>query len=257
MDCTETVLGSGSAAGFWPGRLRLGGVGIGPGVAFAPDDGAGGGGEPSPAAEAPAAEGAPPAEAAKEAAPKEGAAAEAKPPGSLLTDAADEKSGEAGKEAEAPKEPVVYDDFTAPEGVNFSGPSLDAFKALAAEHGLSQQAAQSFMDLHAQTVTGQAEAQAALVQGWAEEAHGDREFGGAGFDVNMGMAGKALRAYGSPELSQFLVQSGLGNHPELIRAFYRIGKTLGEDGKAPPASSAAAGGQEALLRQMYPSHYKD
>jgi hypothetical protein len=255
MDRTKTVLGSGSAAGFWPGRFCLGGVGVGLGVVFAPDDGGGGGGEASPpVAEASAAEGAEQAEGAAAEKP-----ADAKPPGSLLTDAADEKGGEGdgAKDGEAPKEPITYDDFTAPEGLDLSGPTMDAFKALAAEHGLNQQAAQSFMDLHVQTVTGQAEARAALVQGWTDEAKADKEFGGASFDANMGAAGKALRAYGSPELVQVLAQSGLGNHPEVIRAFYRIGKTLGEDGKAPPASSAAAGGQEAVLRKMYPSHYKD
>jgi hypothetical protein len=256
MDRTKTVLGSGSAAGFWPGRFRLGGVGVGLGVVFAPDDGGGGGGEASPPdAEASAAEGAEQAEGAAAEKP-----ADAKPPGSLLTDAADEKGGEAGeadKEAEAPKEPITYDDFTAPEGLDLSGPTMDAFKALAAEHGLSQQAAQGMVDLHAQTVAAQAEARAALVQGWADDAKADKEFGGAKFDASMGAARKALQAYGSPELVQVLAQSGFGNHPEVIRAFYRIGKTLGEDGKAPSASSAAAGGQEAVLRKMFPTHFKD
>jgi hypothetical protein len=253
MDRTETVLGSGSAAGFWPGRFRLGGVGVGLGVVFAPaDEGAGGGGgEAAPAVQASAGEGTAQAEDGTE------KPAEAKPPGSLLTDAAEEKGGEADKESEAAKEPIVYDDFTAPEGLDLSGPTMDAFKALAAEHGLSQQAAQSMVDLHAQTVAAQAEAQAALIQGWADDAKADKEFGGAAFDASMGAARKALQAYGSPELSQLLAQSGFGNHPEVIRAFYRIGKTLGEDGKAPAASSAAAGGQEAVLRKMYPSHYKD
>lgn len=36
--------------------------------------------------------------------------------------------------------------------------------------------------------------------------------------------------FGSPELKQYLNETGLGNHPELVRIFANIGKAMSEDG---------------------------
>ena len=35
--------------------------------------------------------------------------------------------------------------------------------------------------------------------------------------------------FGTPELRDVLNMTGLGNHPEIIRAFYRAGKAISED----------------------------
>lgn len=162
----------------------------------------------------------------------------------LLTQPAPEQP-----QAEAIRDAAAYQDFSLPEGAQADPQAMDSFRMVAAEHGLSQQAAQSLLDLHLQTLNSQGQAQVAAVQQWAEDARGDREFGGGGFEANMGMARKALQAYGSPQLSQLLTQSGLGNHPEVIRTFYRIGKTLSEDRQVGGGQST----QSDRLAAMYPS----
>lgn len=64
---------------------------------------------------------------------------------------------------------------------------------------------------------------------WIEQSKVDKEFGGDKLKENLAVANKALKAFGSPELVALFEQSGLGDHPEIIRVFYRAGKTISED----------------------------
>ena len=45
----------------------------------------------------------------------------------------------------------------------------------------------------------------------------------------IGLGGR-LDAFATPEFRQLLEQTGMGNHPEVIRTFYRAGKAISEDG---------------------------
>lgn len=159
--------------------------------------------------------------------------------GNPAEQAADGKSAAAAQGA-----PEQYADFVAPEGIAFNPEAMDAFKALAKEKNLSQEDAQKFADLGAKSVQ-QAQAkqmeQIEQVQAqWHEAARIDKEFGGDRLDANMAIAGKALAAFGSPELKQLLTESKLGNHPEVIRAFYRVGLAISED-KLVPGSTKPSG----------------
>ena len=57
----------------------------------------------------------------------------------------------------------------------------------------------------------------------------DDEFGGETFDANLKVAKSALDAFGTDPFKQLLSESGLGNHPEVIRFMYRAGKAISED----------------------------
>tara|TARA_R110000787_G_scaffold91459_2_gene192786 strand:+ start:8970 stop:9815 length:846 start_codon:yes stop_codon:yes gene_type:complete len=54
-----------------------------------------------------------------------------------------------------------------------------------------------------------------------------KEYGTA-FDERVEAARYAIREFGSPELQTALDQSGLGSHPELVRAFAKVGMQLGK-----------------------------
>ena len=64
---------------------------------------------------------------------------------------------------------------------------------------------------------------------WASEAKTDQEFGGESLDANLEIAKASLNAFGTDALKSLLSESGLGNHPEIIRFMYRAGKAIGED----------------------------
>ena len=152
----------------------------------------------------------------------------------------DKVDSEAAKPVGAPER---YE-FTAPEGRTFDAQVIEQFSDVAKELNLPQDAAQKVLDKMAPVLAArQSEAVSAVKAEWEASAKSDKEFGGDKLQENLGAAKRALDQYGTPELKALLNESGMGNHPEVIRAFYRIGKTLSEDkvvtGQTPSSKSAA------------------
>lgn len=69
----------------------------------------------------------------------------------------------------------------------------------------------------------------ALDTEYAEAESGLRREWGRDFEANLEHAGRAVAAFGGRELGNTLEQYGLSNHPAVIRAFARVGRTMGED----------------------------
>ena len=136
-----------------------------------------------------------------------------------------------GKETGAPEE---YADFTLAEGIELDADVLTEFKGLAKELGITQDAAQKLIDLQTAMESKRAEAyEQALAdqsQQWMNAIKNDPEFGGEQFDDNVALAVKTIETFGSTELRDMLRDSGLGNHPELVKFCHRIGKAISEDG---------------------------
>jgi hypothetical protein len=148
-----------------------------------------------------------------------------------------DKPAEGDKKDASAGAPEEYADFTLPEGVQLAGPVADEFKALAKEHNLSQEAAQKFADLGAKQAqalaAGQQEILVKARAEWAERSRTDPEFGSADekqLKQNLSVALKAREQFASPELVEMLKESGLTNHPDVIRLFYRVGKAITPDG---------------------------
>ena len=131
------------------------------------------------------------------------------------------------KAAEGP--PEKYE-FTAPEGVQLDETALAAFEPVAREMGLTQEQANKLVELQAGIVQRQAEAHAAQREAWKTEVKSDKEIGGDQYAPSVKAAQIALSKFGTPELRAALDASGLGNHPEVVRVFARIGKASA-DGK--------------------------
>lgn len=107
---------------------------------------------------------------------------------------------------------------------------LTAFGEVAKELDLPQDAAQKVLDKVAPVIQArQAEQVEKARIDWAEESKSDEEFGGETFETNLEVAKTALDAFGTDPFKQLLSESGLGNHPEVIRFMYRAGKAISED----------------------------
>lgn len=159
-----------------------------------------------------------------------------------------------GASTEAPpaaESAVEYEPFALPEGIAADEGLLAEFKATAKELKLPQKDAQKFADLGAKIVTKQQEAYQAMRQQWHDAAATDTEFGGEKLQENLGIAKKALDAFGSDGLRKMLNDSGLGNHPEVIRHFIRVGKAISEDGRI--VSGSKAQGQADPAKRMFPN----
>lgn len=126
--------------------------------------------------------------------------------------------------------PEKYEDFKAPEGQEYDDEFIKAYGDVAKELNLSQKDAQKLLDKVSPVVRDRQQAQIdAVKQGWLDNSKGDKEFGGDKLEANLAVAKTALDKFGTPELKQLMNQTGLGNHPELIRFFYRAGKAISED----------------------------
>jgi len=146
-----------------------------------------------------------------------------------------DKPASDGKPAE-PKtddKPAEYGEFKTTEGVTLDQDALGEFKALAGDAKLSQEQAQKVVDIGVKLQQKWAADQAKAMEGareqWAQASNTDKEFGGEKLAENLSVAKTALDKFGSPELKQLLNDSGLGNHPEVIRFFYRAGKAISND----------------------------
>ena len=107
---------------------------------------------------------------------------------------------------------------------------LTAFGEVAKELDLPQEAAQKVLDKVAPVIQArQAEQVEKARIDWAEESKSDEEFGGETFNANIEVAKTALNAFGTDPFKQLRSESGLGNHPEVIRFMYRAGKAISED----------------------------
>lgn len=157
---------------------------------------------------------------------------------------AEESEGDQGEETSEEQSegaPEKYE-FKAPEGQEFDAEIIDSFSEIAKELDLSQEAAQKLVDKMAPRIAErQAEQLEVIRNDWAQAAQVDKEFGGDKLNENLGIAKKALDGFGTPELRALLNESGLGNHPEIIRFMYRAGKAISEDSFV--GSSTGAGGK--------------
>jgi len=180
--------------------------------------------------------------------------------GVYQTDAAapaktEEPLGDTVPKAEAKTELMGYQEFKVPDGMLVDKEMLNRFAPLAKELGLNQAAAQKLIDLYSAQMGGLQSRQQAAVQEarkeWVGKAMNDPEYGGARLEANLKQANQALKQVATDEFMGLLEQTGLGDHPEVIRVFYRLSKMIGEDSLV-TGSPRAAGIQPKEMYEKSP-----
>jgi len=131
--------------------------------------------------------------------------------------------------AKAPEVPESYE-FTMPDGVQMDTAAAEELGSIAKELKLSQADAQKFADVGAKMVQRQAEAHQELVQSWVDAVKTDKEIGGDKLAENLALARKTIDTFGTPELKAILNKSGMGNHPEIVKLAFKVGKAISDDG---------------------------
>jgi hypothetical protein len=111
--------------------------------------------------------------------------------------------------------------------------AITRVEAYAKANKLSNEEAQQLLEVENTAVKTFADKQQAqmhtLRTTWAEESKNDKEFGGDNFAQNVELSRRVVDKFGSAAFRAALNDTGLGNHPELIRMLSRIGKAVGED----------------------------
>ncbi|HGX8789476.1 TPA: peptidase [Escherichia coli] len=145
--------------------------------------------------------------------------------------------------------PEKYE-FTAGEGVELDTDALKDFEPVARDLNLTNEQAQKLVDAYPKILAGvqqrQAEAWQKQTEGWAETVKADKEIGGDKLTANLSAAQRALDQFGTPELKEYLNATGLGNHPDLVKTFVKIGKAMSEDGMVTGKESGQRSAAEVL-----------
>ena len=145
--------------------------------------------------------------------------------------------------------PEKYD-FKPPEGMEFDEETINLYAEAAKEAGLSQEKADIILGKIAPHLAQQQiKAVEKASAEWEAASRADPEFGGDKLNENLSVAAKAIEQFATPELKTLLNESRLGNNPEVIRLFYRVGKAISEDGFV----SATGAPQTSDARSLFPN----
>ncbi len=124
-------------------------------------------------------------------------------------------------------------DFKLPDGIALDPELTEEFSGMAKELKLGQDEAQKFADLGVKLTqkisAKQAEVVEAAKKEWRDSSRTDKEFGGDKLEANLAVANNTFKTFGTPALRELLDQTGLGEHPELIRWAYKVGQAISED----------------------------
>lgn len=184
----------------------------------------------------------------------------AKPDSTTDTSKAETKTGDAGAKGADSKQADIELKF--PDGFKADEALVGKLKPLFKELGFDSAKAQKLVDAYAghqaELAKGsEKDAEKAftdLKAGFLKDLKADKDIGGSKFDASVAAAKKALTKYGTPELQKLLDDTGMGNHPEVVRAFAKVGAAMAEDsvGGARGSGAPEPDKNEALWA-LYPS----
>ena len=158
-----------------------------------------------------------------------------------------EEKKEATAQADLPPNgnplPEKYD-IKVPDGFELNESLMAKYEPVAKELGLDNAKAQKMADLYASIKQDEIASQQAafdkMQSDYIAQAKQDKEFGGKDFEANLGLANTAIAKFGGQDFARVLSETGVANHPEFVRFFYRIGKLVSEDTAATGAGSASS-----------------
>ena len=158
--------------------------------------------------------------------------------------------------------PESYEPFALPKGMEAAAPDVAAALSDAVgvfrELGLTQEQGQKLVDLYGKHWIGAVDAfdleLSRRMQEWGEEIQRDPELGGARLKESVTHARRAINNLGGAELEAALEQTGAINHPQIFRAFVRMGRGLAEDTFVTgQVAGGAPDSPEAWAARVYPN----
>lgn len=148
-------------------------------------------------------------------------------------------------------------ELTTPDGVNLDTDVLTDITGLARELKLDKDGAQKM--LHGATAAMQRQLQATIEATraeWVVASQADKEIGGDKLQENLSVGVAALKRFGSPKLTALLNETGLGDHPEMIRFAFKVGKAISEDNilsHSPSRKEENLNDPAVMARRMFPN----
>lgn len=138
----------------------------------------------------------------------------------------------------------------------FKPDAIERTTAFAAKSGLSPELAQAVLDQqHAEVLAHQntlmAEAEQVRRVDWVNMTKSDPEIGGQHFPATLQAAARARAEFFNPEFNKMLEDTGLGNHPEFVRAWAKVGQRMGQGPLVNPGGGTVPDGRKSNAEVMY------
>ncbi len=145
---------------------------------------------------------------------------------------------------------VLYPDVKWPEDMLTEPEQVNAFKTLAGELKLSSEQVQQLVDFERKAAQHNAavmaEEKREIISRWAQET---KKMYGAKLEEEISFALRAANTFGGPDLRALLEDTGLGNHPVIIRTLSGIGRSISED--ACPGGQPSAPQDKTFAEALY------
>lgn len=159
-----------------------------------------------------------------------------------------------------------------PEQTSLDTAVVERTAAIARELGLSQDHAQKTLEFVNTEVAAKLAAVTEAhqpggaewtknVEGWEAAALADPDLGGSGkpevLKANADLAQRVLASFFPPSVKEFLIETGFGSNPDVLRGFVKIGRSMSEGSlviAAPAATSAVT--PEEKAQRMFPTMKK-
>ena len=150
----------------------------------------------------------------------------------------------------------VYNALGRPEDHNgyqlgdFQPEQTENFRQFAHQLGLNNQQAETIYQAYQQDIAERDQAsQQDFEQFEVDNLNALQQEWGDQFNHNLEMARRAFMNFATPEAVQVIEETGMGNHPELLKVFARIGEVLAEDSVLPGTNNSVLGGMNAASAQ--------
>jgi len=162
---------------------------------------------------------------------------------------------EAAKTSETPP-PADYSTLKLPDGSKLDAKRVEDVSAWAKAKNIAPDVAQEILNREHEAVSTIEAARAAEIEKvketWLNELKADKEIGGDKLNQHVEPAKRLVDKFGSESFKKTLDETGLGNHPELVRFLSGIAKAVGEDKLVLPGASPA-GVKKSLEETFYGS----
>jgi len=174
----------------------------------------------------------------------------------LISESKEEEAGEekeAGEAKEKKELPENYE-IKLEEGMEIDQALLEAFTPVFKELGMTNESVQKLAETFAPWVQKRDEDARQLVvkeykdmvEGWKNETIKQL---GADNQKQLAIAAKARDKFATKEFIEMVNETGVGNHPEMVKFLIRIGKTISEDSFKDGTPSQ----KPDILKVMYPT----
>ena len=144
---------------------------------------------------------------------------------------------------------VVKDDaqFKLPDGMKLDEGKMKSFISLAKEFKLTQEQAQKLVDFDAAGIKASEEAFRKMQEGWKADTLKEL---GENAEQKLGEAVQAYKQFGDDEFVKLMKDTGLENHPAVVRVFRNIGSKIATD-KTVPATSNGVKSSKTVQEILY------